>query len=153
MATYSRILLPVDLTPASWLVGQRARELASALGAQLQLLHVAEPIAPVVPMPPDAVGPSMVTTQAGQIELAQEQLTKLGLELGVAEENRSVVVGSIKSEIVRMAAEGGIDLIVIGSRERHGLALLIRPTEDAIVHRAPCDVLVVRLGDENSARE
>jgi universal stress protein A len=36
-------------------------------------------------------------------------------------------------------------VIVIGNRERHGLALLLRPTEDVVMHHAPCDVLAVRL--------
>ena len=37
------------------------------------------------------------------------------------------------------------DLIVLGSRERHGLAILLNFTEDTILHAAPCDVLAVRL--------
>ena len=38
-----------------------------------------------------------------------------------------------------------VDLIVLGSRERHGLALLLNFTGDAVLHAAPCDVLAVRL--------
>jgi universal stress protein A len=34
---------------------------------------------------------------------------------------------------------------VIGSRERHGLSLLVDFTEDAVLHKAPCDVLAVRV--------
>ena len=34
---------------------------------------------------------------------------------------------------------------MLGSRERHGLAILLNFTEDAILHAAPCDVLAVRL--------
>jgi hypothetical protein len=32
---------------------------------------------------------------------------------------------------------------VLGSRERHGLAILLNFTEDTILHAAPCDVLAV----------
>ena len=53
--------------------------------------------------------------------------------------------GSIKTEIVRAAQRLGADLIVLGSRERHGLAILLNFTEDTVLHAAPCDVLAVRL--------
>jgi universal stress protein A len=38
-----------------------------------------------------------------------------------------------------------VDLIVIGSRERHGVSILFNFTEDTVLHAAPCDVLAVRL--------
>ena len=54
--------------------------------------------------------------------------------------------GNIKAEILRVAEEeGAADLIVVGSRERHGLAILVNFTEDTVLHAAHCDVLAVRL--------
>jgi universal stress protein A len=44
-----------------------------------------------------------------------------------------------------VSADENVDLIVVGSSEKHGLSFLITPTEDAVVHKAPCDVLAVRL--------
>ncbi len=145
MAVYQRILLAVDLTADSLLIGKRARALAAALDGELEIVHVVEPIAPVVAVPPDPIVPAMVTTQAEMIETAQRQIGWLAGELGVPETHWRIVVGNTKSEIVRVAADSGIELIVIGSRERHGLAFLIKPTEDVVVHRSPCDVLAVRL--------
>lgn len=152
MAVYPRILLAVDLTPDSRLVGRRARALAAALDGTLEMIHVIEPVPLVAPIPPDAVVPDIVTTQTELIEIAQEQIGALAEELGVAKTRWSVVVGNTKSEIIRAAADGKMDLIVIGSRERHGLAFLIKPTEDVVVHKAPCDVLAVRLPDEKDSK-
>ena len=45
----------------------------------------------------------------------------------------------------RVAKEEQADLIVLGSRERHGLAILVNFTEDTVLHAAHCDVLAVRL--------
>ena len=56
-----------------------------------------------------------------------------------------IEIGTIKSEIVRVANELGADLIVLGGYERHGLALLLGSTESSILNAAPCDVLAVRL--------
>jgi len=45
----------------------------------------------------------------------------------------------------RVAEEEKVDLIILGSRERHGLAILVNFTEDTVLHAAHCDVLAVRL--------
>ncbi len=147
MALYQRILLAVDLTSDSLFIGQRALALATATNGKLQIVHVVEPVPLVVPVPPEPVVPVMVTTQAELIETAQEQIGALARELGVPQPHQHIVVGNTQSEIIRVAADGGIDLIVIGNRGRHALAFLIKPTEDVVVHRAPCDVLAVRLAE------
>jgi len=43
------------------------------------------------------------------------------------------------------AAAQNVDLIVVGSHGRHGLARLLGSTATRIVHNAKCDVIVVRL--------
>ena len=52
----------------------------------------------------------------------------------------------MKSEILRIAREAAVDLIVLGSRERHGISILVNLTEDTVLHAARCDVLAVRVG-------
>jgi universal stress protein A len=65
--------------------------------------------------------------------------------LGLGQVERRVENGTIKSEVVRVASEMDADLVVLGSRERHGVAVLLNLTEDTILHTAPCDVLAVRI--------
>jgi universal stress protein A len=142
---YQRILLAVDLTSDSLVVGRRARLLADALGAQLRVITVIEPVAPITPIPPVPVGGDVVVNQVELLRAAEERIGPLVRELGVPDGQWKVVLGSIKSEIVRAAVDENADLIVIGGHERHGLAFLTRPTEDAVLHQAPCDVLAVRL--------
>ena len=45
---------------------------------------------------------------------------------------------------MRVAREWGADLIILGSRERHGLSILVNFTADTVLHAAPCDVLAIR---------
>jgi universal stress protein A len=142
---YRHLLLAVDLAADSLKVAQRARALAIALDAELDIVHVIEPVPVVATIPPEFVGSQIVTAQAALIEAAQTHIANLAREIGIPETRGHVLTGNIKTEIVRLAAERGVDLIVIGSREQHGLALLIRPTEDVVIHQAPCDVLAVRL--------
>ena len=152
MALYRHILLAVDLTTDSEFIGRRARALAAAFDAQLNIIHVIEPLPTVAPIPPEPVEPDVVTEMSEMITSAQDRIGALARELGVPENRSRVVVGSIKTEIVAAATEHGVDLIVIGYHEHHGLALLIKPTEDVVVQRAPCDVLAVHLTESERGR-
>ena len=50
-----------------------------------------------------------------------------------------------EAEIIRFAQEHGVDLLIVGARERHGVSLFRGATTDTVVHNAPCDVLVVHV--------
>jgi universal stress protein A len=140
MAHYKKILLVVDLSDDSQIIGERAKAIAE--GADITLLHVVEYV-PVEPM-----GEALLPTVQIESELVARARTKLGelaQKLGLQNSRQLVATGSIKAEIIRTAQRVACDLIVLGSRERHGLAILLNFTEDTILHAAPCDVLAVRL--------
>jgi universal stress protein A len=139
---YRRILLVVDLSDDSRTIGARARAIAAACGAEVALLHVVEYV-PVEPL-----GETLMPA----IEIEEELIKRAGLRLhelaaaiGLPGATCRVEAGNTKSEILRVAIETGSDLVVIGSRERHGLSILVNLTEDTVLHAAPCDVLAVRL--------
>jgi universal stress protein A len=139
---YKRILVGVDLGDHSDLVLGRAREVASAAGGKLRIVHVVEYV-PVEPMG-EALLPA-VNIEEELVAGARTRLTELARTAGLAEAERAVIAGTIKSELVKEAREWAADLVILGSRERHGLALIVNLTEDAVLHGAPCDVLAVRL--------
>ncbi|HVF17402.1 MAG TPA: universal stress protein [Steroidobacteraceae bacterium] len=142
MADYKKILLVVDLSDDSRIIGERAKAIAAASQAEITVLHVVEYV-PVEPM-----GEALLPTVQIESELvgrARTKLAELTQRLGLDRSQQIVATGSIKAEIIRAAQKLGSDLIVLGSRERHGLAILLNFTEDTILHAAPCDVLAVRL--------
>ena len=141
MALYRHILLVVDLTDDSLAIARRGAALAQALGAQLELLHVVE-FVPVEPMG-ETLLPS-VQMEDELIERSEQRLQALAAELGLDRAACRVESGNVKSEIVRVARERKADLIILGSRERHGLSILVNLTEDTVLHAAPCDVLAMR---------
>jgi nucleotide-binding universal stress UspA family protein len=56
-----------------------------------------------------------------------------------------IVHGEAAAEIVRVAKERSVDLIVVSSHGRTGLGrILFGSTAEAIVRHAPCPVLVVK---------
>jgi universal stress protein A len=139
---YRRILVAVDLTDDSAQVATRARAIAAACGAELSFLHVVD-YRPIEPL-----GETLLPTVEIEAELVRrgtERLRGLARDIGLADSPCRVAAGSIKAEIVGVARELSADLIVLGSRERHGLSILVNLTEDTVLHAAPCDVLAVRL--------
>jgi universal stress protein A len=142
MPGYQKLLVVLDLSDDSEQVVIAGRNLASYSEAGIVALHVVE-FVPVEPM-----GESLMPTMQIEEELikrSHEKLQGLAARLGLEGATLRVEAGNIKAEILRVAEEEGADLIVVGSRERHGLAILVNFTEDAVLHAAHCDVLAVRL--------
>ena len=144
--TYQHVLVAADFSEDALQVGQRAKEVARQAGARLSLIHVVEDVniglgggyelLPVLSELPDQA-------------LSQEARTALGAlaeKLGLKDAEQWVVnAPSTKEGILGAAKEHGADLIVVGSHGRHGLALLLGSTANAVLHGAPCDVLAVRI--------
>lgn len=142
MKGYAKILLVVDLSEDSRVIGERAKAIAACYQSEITLLHVVEYV-PVEPMG-EALLPT-VQIESELVDRAGIKLTELAAQLSLSNCTRLIETGSIKAEIVRAAQRLGADLIVLGSRERHGVAILLNFTEDTVLHAAPCDVLAVRL--------
>jgi universal stress protein A len=143
MQDYRHILLATDFSDASEQIGQRAVSLARLFGARISLIHVVEH----VPMdfPNDIVIPEQLDGVEVLVDDAHARLKQLAEQLGLPDADRWVEVGSPKSEIARIASAKQVDLIVVGSHGRHGLALLLGSSANGVLHLAPCDVLAVRI--------
>jgi universal stress protein A len=140
---YRHLLLATDLSPESETLTTRARDLTERYGARLSLIHVVEYVA--MEYAGDLIMPEDLDLENKLVAAAREQMDALGETLDVAAADRHVEVGSTKAEILRVAEEQDIDLIVIGSHGRHGLALLLGSTANAVLHGVGCDVLAVRI--------
>jgi universal stress protein A len=146
MTIYQHILLAVDFYDDDNQVAKKGKQIADQNQAKLSLVHVVENL----PITDEAYGPIPFDTQLTQewLDISKARLAKLGAELGVPEERQWLEMGSSKLEIVRIAEENAVDLIVVGSHGRHGLALLLGSTANGVLHHATCDVLAVRLKND-----
>lgn len=138
---YRHVLLAADLAPDTALVADRAAAIA-ATGAALTLIHVIEPLALAygAEMPVD-----LGSLQEEISRQARRKLDELATRLGVEKDRCLLVTGTIEKEILRVSQEKGVDLIVLGSHSRRGLAALLGSTANAVLHHAACDVLAVRI--------
>ena len=143
MDGYRHILLAVDCQPDSEKVTQRALELSRRYEAQLSLIHVVENM-PVEPGN-ELMIPPTASVESELLENAERKLRAIGDRLAIPPDRQIVVVGQTKHEVLSHAREAEVDLIVVGSHGRHGLALLLGSTANALLRGAPCDVLAVRI--------
>ncbi len=146
MSNYGKILLATDFSEFSGQTADRALEVAGSFGGELSLLHVVEP-APISDPVYGVIMPFEFDLTGQMVEAARIRLEKVAEKLGVPKDRQWVEVGSPKAEIVRVAKEQNIDLIVIGTHGRQGLRVLLGSTASSVVNHAGCDVLTVRLTD------
>jgi len=137
------ILVPTDFSTASDAVLPQAEALAKQKSASLLILHVEEP--------PLAYGSGEL--YYGLPEPNSERILKM-LE-GVRPADQTVAfthrlaMGDPAGEIVRIAAEEGVEMIVLGTHGRSGMArMLMGSVAETVVRRAPCPVLVYRAAAE-----
>jgi universal stress protein A len=142
MSEYKKILLLLDLSERSEQVAAAGRRMAEWSHAAIVALHVVE-FVPVEPMG-ESLMPA-VQIEEELIKRSREKLADVVRRAGLERAVCRVEAGNTKAEILRVAEQERADLIVLGSRERHGLAILVNFTEDTVLHAAHCDVLAVRL--------
>jgi universal stress protein A len=142
MADYKKILVLLDLTDSSEQIVAAARDMAAHSNAAMVMLHVVEFV------PAEPMGETLMPTVQIEEDLEQRakiKLDELSAHLRLTRVTARVEAGNKKTEILRVAKEEAADLIVLGSRVRHGLGILVNFTEDTVLHAAHCDVLAVRL--------
>lgn len=144
-ADYQHILLAVDLSPEMAQVIERAVQLQEWCGARLTLVHVVE----YMPMSysGDLVLPEDFDLEGELVEIATKQMRALGDQLRVPAGQCLVEIGATGKTLLRVAREQGVDLVIIGSHGRHGIAALLGSTARTVVNGAGCDVLAVRIRD------
>jgi nucleotide-binding universal stress UspA family protein len=140
-----RILCPTDFSESAAHALTYATSFAQQYGATIYLLHVIEPITVV---PALYLDPTMTYEDRPDLMETIGQL----LNEAIPEEVRAKVEvkqmirrGAPFLEIVRAAREESVDLIVIATHGRTGLAhVLLGSTAERVVRKAPCPVLTVK---------
>ena len=152
----SKILVPTDYSDHSVRALQWGASLAEKYGARLLLLHVIPRTSEELPEPwavysagrPAASPPSLEEVViVDLVEMAQNDLKDLAManlteSLSVS---TKVGVGEPVEEILRVARDEGVDLIVMGTHGRTGLRLVLKGSvAETVMRGAPCPVFTVK---------
>ncbi|MBD0326530.1 MAG: universal stress protein [Pyrinomonadaceae bacterium] len=141
------LLLPTDFSECANYALSYASEFAREAGASIICVHVIEPVVPTVgysgvtePLPMADISEQLEDSATRELPKIAQHVACSGL---VVEE--VIAHGDAASEIVRVAKERAVDLIVISSHGRTGLGrMLFGSTAEQVVRHAPCPVLVVK---------
>ena len=146
MSTYQHLLIGLDLSPESQQVVDRVKQLFSDRDVKISICHILEPLAFTYG------GDIPVDLSDVQVQLedqARLRLAPLAEQLQVPQKSQHIVLGQPANEMRRMAKDENVDLIIVGSHGRHGLALIFGSTSNSVLHGAPCDVLAVRINEDD----
>ena len=148
MIKLNRILVPTDFSESARLALTYGMSFAQEYKAHLVLLHVVENL--TVGYASDLFPVPMAEVFQEISGYARAELAKLAAEAREkdVEVEEQVVQGKPSAEIIRFAAERGVDMIVLGT---HGKGMLDQAlfgsTTERVVRRSPCPVLSVRLAE------
>ena len=147
MMTLKNILVAIDFSEASEAAFVYARELTNTFGGTLHVLHVAGNIAA------SAIGVEGYTTDFIALQREVEESARKQLDRLVSEAERPTLSAktivltsnSPAQSIVSYAKDAHIDLVVVGTHGRGGMAhMLMGSVAERVVRTAPCPVLTVR---------
>src|SRR2546423_1202738 len=141
------ILLPTDFSECAECALPYAAQWARVTGARIICLHVIETLMPPVGYAPVAEPLPAVDMSEQLQQSAERELPKLAEreECAGLDVEEVIAHGEAASEIVRVARERDVDLIVISSHGRTGLGrMLFGSTAESVVRHAHCPVLVVK---------
>jgi len=80
-----------------------------------------------------------------ELDHANDELAQTAHALHDLTVDKRVEIGDAATTICDVAAELGVDVIVVGSHGRRGISrLFLGSTSEHVVRNAPCPVLVVR---------
>jgi len=141
------ILLPTDFSECASCALSYATSLAREFKASIICVHVIEPVVPTVgytgitePLPIADISDQLEDSATRELPKVAECEECAGLDI-----EEVIVHGDAAAEIVRVAKEREVDLIVIASHGRTGLGrMLFGSTAEEVVRHASCPVLVVK---------
>ncbi len=142
---YKHLLLATDLSKNSAPIAEKALNIAKDNNATLDILHVIEhsPIAygGEFSIPIDANLEQSIEAQA------RSALRELAQKMAIPEDRQHIRNTSVKQATLEIAKEIDADLIVVGTHGHHGIDVLLGSRANAILHSAKCDVLAIRVKD------
>lgn len=141
-----KILVPIDFSPNSIKLLKRASGTARELGAELEIIHVVESLAPykglsVPHLPLDDMGRDLV----GHAEKKMESFIEENQDSDLPHTTKVISGDDAATEIIRQAEESGSDLIIIASQGFKGLPKFIfGSVAERVLKQAPCPVMTIK---------
>ncbi len=153
MLPFKKILCPTDFSEPACRAIKAAGELAEKFSSELILMHVVGPV-PVLETPTGLAGFDVAAYQQ-ELSNSAESSLQLRREEHIPESVQArilVVHGEAAHEIVRVANEEGVDLIVVSTHGESGWRhRIFGSVFEKVIRIAECPVLTIHMGSENGS--
>lgn len=146
MSAYKHLLIASDLSDNSIILCEKAQLLAKALQAKLSIIHIVEHL-PLMYAGGEFALPLEPSVEQELADEAKINLAEQAKHHHIPKDQQFVVVGDKKDEIKDFVIKHNVDLVLIGSHDRHGLDYVTGTTANNMLHCLPCDMLAVRVAD------
>jgi nucleotide-binding universal stress UspA family protein len=146
MNALPKVLVATDFSESSNRAIESAGRFAKMMGAELIIVHVD-------PLPTPEQGEGMLYTgiEWEGRENLEYRLQALGSDIDGVNVEHQLLKGDPANEIIRAANERNVDLIVMSTHGRSGLArLLMGSVAEDVLRRAHCPVMMIKLRDADS---
>ncbi len=150
---FRRIIACVDFSENSRKCAQHAIHIARQDGAELEFLHVRQPVSQMVVHPdfytgtPPALLPDFDDTLAQQLEGQLGEFVATLIPDGIEIDHKVTVLQEFnhRGALVDHVNEAGVDLVVLGTRGHTTLrTLLMGSTAEKLIHLTRCSALAVK---------
>jgi nucleotide-binding universal stress UspA family protein len=146
-----RILVPLDFSASARMALSRAEELVRRTSAELLVLHVGEGPARGAANGSGAVAPSELSAPGASVESVLAGIVGQLQTRGVRA-RASHVLGTPHEKILEAISSEKVDLVVMGTRGRRGLArLVLGSVAERVSHASLAPVIVCRADHEGKA--
>ena len=146
MSAHRRALVALDLGNSTQPLLDAARAMLDD-GGEVLAAHVIEPIYDLFGAAP-GIATAITTLDSEALRLAETAFANACEAGNIPPERRYLMRGFPVPQLLTLAREEKADLLVVGSHRQRGLRSLLGSTSNALLNQAPCDVLVVRVTDE-----
>ncbi len=140
MSEYKHILAASDLNHECLPVIMRAATLVKKFDTKLSVINVMPSIPYYMASGLSSVADIENEMEAEAKEKVENALSEAGIQADIY-----VSSGVAKTEIIKFATKLEVDLVVVGSHGGHGIKGLLGETATGVLHKAKCDVFVVRV--------
>jgi nucleotide-binding universal stress UspA family protein len=150
MLPFKKILCPTDFSEPSYEALKVANELASHFSSELFVVHVISPVplVPVAPAAPTAPVAFNIPQYQQELEISSRKMLEDVVKQKVPEKiwvHTEVVLGEASDQIVKIADEEKVDLIVIAAHGQTGWRRLVfGSVTEKVVRLASKPVLTIR---------
>jgi len=146
---YRHILVASDFSRYSDAALKKGVQLAAPFDAKVTLIHVSEMLTTdIYPTIGELAVPVIIDNpelEKKHLKELKQQLLDQVEKLNYAEKAIQIkaISGHPVDTIIEFSRENNVDLIVMGSHGRRGLARLLGSSTNGVINHAPCDVLTV----------